>query len=63
MATIIRETEHSQGTGMGTILAVVLFLVALFLLFYYGLPMIRQGGTQFNVPSQIDINLNQNPGQ
>lgn len=49
--------EH-EGSSMGFLMGIVLLIVILFLLFYYLLPALR-GGTQFNIPGRIDINLHQ----
>ncbi len=48
-----------SGEGIGTLLAVIIALAVLFLLFFYGLPLLR-GATkapQVNVPGQIDVNI------
>jgi hypothetical protein len=43
-----------------TLIGIILLAVVLFMLFFYGLPMIRNAATpQFNVPSKVDVNLNQ----
>ena len=61
MTTIINPGSNEGGNGVGTILTVVLVLVVLFLFFVYGLPAMRggnNGGTNINVPDQIDVNVN-----
>lgn len=65
MTTIVNTppaTENSEGGSMGWIVGLVILLVLLYLGYVYGLPAIRnmQTGTpQINVPSQIDVNVNQ----
>ncbi|HKC14359.1 MAG TPA: hypothetical protein VKC89_00110 [Patescibacteria group bacterium] len=61
MAEVIHEHEHSDGgNSMGFVMGVILLIVALFLFAYYLLPAIRNsGGTSFNVPGKIDVNVNQ----
>lgn len=60
MTTIINPGNgNGDGNGVGTILAVVLVIVILILFFVYGLPALRggNGGTNINVPDQIDVNV------
>jgi len=56
--------HENTNNNSGLIIAIVLLLVLAFLIFYYGLPMLRNAGTgsQINVPGKIDVNVNQ-PGQ
>ena len=64
MTTIIntpQPKEDSSG-GMGMIIGLVIVVLATFLFFIYGLPALRQirlGNPQINVPSEIDVNINQ----
>lgn len=61
MTTIINPGGGDGGNGVGMILGVVIALVVIFLFFVYGLPAIRggnDGGTNINVPEQIDVNVN-----
>ena len=47
---------------MGMIIVLVVLLVLGYLGYVYGLPVIQQmqlGSTQINVPSKIDVNINQ----
>jgi len=54
--------EHS-GNGMGFLMGVILLLIVGFLLFFYGLPLLRNTTTntapQVSVPEKVDINVNQ----
>lgn len=61
MADVHEHDTHSHGdNSLAFVLGIVLLIVAFFLFVYYLLPGVRgTGGTQFNVPSKIDINLNQ----
>lgn len=73
MATIVNTpaaSEPSSNSGMGFLLGVILLIVFMFLLFYYGLPALRSSASpQINVPGKIDVNVNNpqggnnNPGQ
>lgn len=64
MATIIntpQPTNDSSG-GMGMIIGLVVLVAFGFLFFIYGLPAMRQmrlGSPQINIPSEIDVNVNQ----
>lgn len=62
MATIVNNPAPSNDSsgGMGMIFGVIGLLIVLYLFFIYGLPAIRQVGTpQINIPSEIDVNVNQ----
>ena len=60
MATVVNQgADSGSGTGMiFGLLALILFIVALF---YFIIPLLQgsTGGTQLNVPSQIDVNVQQ----
>lgn len=62
MATIINNppaNDNSSGP-MGMIIGIIVLIVLVYLGYVYGLPAIRQMGTpQINVPSKIDVNVNQ----
>lgn len=61
MATIIREIERPQNTsdnGMGFLLGIIVVVIVIFLMFYYGIPILKSTtGTQVNIPKNIDINI------
>jgi len=63
MATIINNPPANDNSGgfMGMIIVIVVLIVLGYLGYVYGLPAVRQmqGGTQINVPSEIDVNVNQ----
>lgn len=64
MATIINNPPSSSDNSGGllnTIIILVVLVVLAYFGFVYGLPAIRRmGGTpQVNVPSEIDVNVNQ----
>jgi hypothetical protein len=65
MTTIVNNPPSSDNSGgpMGMIVGIVVLVVLGYLVYVYGLPAIRQmGGTpQINVPSKIDVNVNQTP--
>lgn len=64
MATIVNNPGETRSSS-GTLLAVIVALVLAVLLFVYGLPYVRSytGGTQINVPGQVDVNVNQPQAQ
>jgi len=64
MTTIINTPQPAGDSsgGMGMIIGLVVLVVFGFLFFVYGLPAIRQmklGSPQINIPSTIDVNVNQ----
>ncbi len=61
MATIVNTPQSSDSNGIGMLIALFLVIVVGFLFFYYGLPAIGNmtGGSQINIPSKIDVNINQ----
>lgn len=64
MTTIVNNPAPSgdSGGGMGMIIGLIVVVLLVFLFFVYGLPMLRQarlGSPQINVPSEIDVNINQ----
>lgn len=65
MATIVNNpapSNDNSGGPMGMIIGLIVLIVVAYLFFVYGLPVIKnmQGGTpQINVPSKIDVNVNQ----
>jgi hypothetical protein len=53
------------SSGLGFFLGMILLVVVLLALLYYGLPALRGGfggGPSVNVPGKIDVNVTQ-PGQ
>jgi hypothetical protein len=62
MATIINNPPSNDNSGgvVGMIFGIIVLIVLVYLGYVYGLPAIRQMGTpQINVPSKIDVNVNQ----
>ena len=65
MAEVIHhDIDHVQsntGNGTGFLVGVILLVIVLFLLFYYGLPALRNASQsaapQVNVPGKIDVNV------
>ncbi len=64
--TYVEHIHEGSGSnsGMGFLLGVVFLIVFMFLMFYYGLPVIRNGfggSPQINIPSkgQLDVNVKQ----
>jgi hypothetical protein len=54
------QTTDRSG-GLGFFLGILMLIVFLFLMLYYGLPALRGAtqGPQINVPGQIDVNVKQ----
>ncbi len=64
MTTIVNNppAPKESGGGMGWIIALIVLLVVGYLFFMYGIPALRQmqlGSPQINIPSKIDVNINQ----
>ena len=64
MTTIINTppAEKESGNGVGMIIGLVALVVVVYLFFMFGLPAIKNlqvGTPQINVPSKIDVNINQ----
>lgn len=58
MATIVNNPAPSNDSnGWGFFLGVILLIFFLLLVWRWGLPLMR--GTQINIPSKIDVNVNQ----
>ena len=63
MTTIVNTppspVEQTDG-GMGMIFGLIVLAAVVFIFFVYGLPAIRNiGSPQVNIPSKIDVNVNQ----
>jgi hypothetical protein len=53
------DAPQSSGSS-NTLIGIILLAVVLFLLFFYGIPLIRSAATpQIGIPSRVDVNLNQ----
>jgi hypothetical protein len=61
MATIVQQPASDSGGGMGFLLGIVILILFVLGLIFYGLPMIQQnmGGPSITVPEQVDVNINQ----
>ena len=64
MTTVVNNPPQTNTSGnfVNIILGISLMLVIGYLLVTYGIPALRQmqlGGPQINVPSTIDVNINQ----
>lgn len=57
----IYHVHDSTNNGSGFLIGIVLLVVVLFLLFYYGIPALRNIGSsnapQINVPGKVDVNV------
>lgn len=64
MTTIVNNPPSTDNSGgpMGWIVALVVIIVLGYLGYIYGIPAlqsIKMGTPQINIPSQIDVNVNQ----
>lgn len=64
MTTIVNTPAPSNESngGIGMIIGLIAFIVVAYLFVVIGLPAIRQmqvGTPQINIPSQIDVNIQQ----
>lgn len=61
--TIINNPSSGDSDGgMGMVIGLVIILVLAYFFWVYGLPALKNmqfGTPQINVPSQIDVNINQ----
>jgi hypothetical protein len=64
MVTVVQQPTDGGGNGMGFLLGVILLIVFVIGLLYYGLPMIQRAtatpaAPQINVPDKVDVNVKQ----
>ena len=62
MTTIVNNPPSDNSGGpMGMIIGIIVLVVLGYLVYVYGLPAVRNmsGTPQINVPSKIDVNVNQ----
>ncbi len=62
MATTVVNTNpgtSSSDNGMGFLLGIILIILFIGLLLYYGLPYLQQSmsGPQVNVPDHVNVNV------
>lgn len=50
--------HRDSGSGVGIIVSIAILALVIFLMFYYGLPLLRGAGTQVNIPDKINVNVN-----
>lgn len=60
MTTVVQQPSEGSN-GMGFVLGIIILVVFLGLLFFYGLPMLNRqtSAPQINVPEKVDVNVNQ----
>jgi len=68
MATIVNNpaTTDTSASGAGLFFGIIVLVLVVAALFYWGVPMTRQNsGPTINVPDTVDVNVNQpdNPTQ
>lgn len=64
MTTVVNNPPANDNSGgpIGLIIGIIVLIVLLYLGYIYALPMLRQtqfGSPQINIPSKIDVNVNQ----
>ena len=64
MTTVVNNPPPAESSGgpMGWIVVLVVLAVLGFLVIAYGLPALQRmqlGSPQINIPSKIDVNINQ----
>lgn len=65
MTTIVNNptpTTDEKGGYMGLIVGIIVIMILAYIFMTFGLPAIRQmqvGTPQINIPSKIDVNVNQ----
>lgn len=61
MVTVVNNPPSDNSGGpVGMIIVLVVVVALVYLGYVYGLPALRQMGTpQINIPSKIDVNVNQ----
>lgn len=67
MVTVVNNpAPSSDSSGSGFLIGVIVLVIIGALIWFYGVPAMRKGTTeinvppaQINVPSQIDVNVNQ----
>ena len=57
-AQVIEHLVHTDS-GIGFLMGVVMLVIYLMFLFYFALPLLRQGAVapQFKLPEKIDVNI------
>ncbi len=56
--------EGKSNSGIGFLMGIVLLMFFMFLMFYYGLPVLKSTlstpqAPQINVPDKVDVNIKQ----
>ena len=61
MATIVNNppAASDSGNGMGFLMGIIVLIIAVVLIVYYGVPYVgsAMNGPQVNVPGKIDVNV------
>ena len=61
MATVVNNPSGTgDNSGMGFLLGIILLIVFVVILLFYGLPLLQNSTSspQLNVPGKIDVNVN-----
>lgn len=61
----VAAPQDQASNSMGFLLGVIMLIVFILALFYFGLPLLRSAtrAPQVNIPDKVDVNVNQNPAQ
>lgn len=67
MATVVNNpgTTTDSSNSWGFVVGILLLIIFLFALLYYGLPALNNAASQpaVSVPEQVDVNINSDTGQ
>lgn len=71
MATVVNNPAPTeQNSGNSFLVGIILLIVFVFALFYFGIPMLNRAAPQqeapsaeIQVPEQVDVNVNSGEGQ
>jgi hypothetical protein len=60
---VVREVHHDHyvndaDSGVGTLVGVILAIILIAILLFYGLPLFRRAANRSNEPNTINVNLN-----
>lgn len=61
MVTVVQQPANDGSNGMGFLVGVILLILFVVGLIYYGLPMLNRAtaAPQINVPGKVDVNVKQ----
>ncbi len=56
----VHEVHHDSDGGLGTLVSVIVAIILLAILLFYGLPLVRRAMNRSAAPNTINVNLNAN---